>query len=138
MRTPSWASSEMAPYLQSGKWNRESRAGGRGYQCVYESERVLLCRKTLVWELGSPDHLLCPRTPGALRADRGHGGSDHHNRGVSCPLCGLLAFGIDRVVCAGRGSVGGSARPPVEAQVGRHRGSTLTDFAGINGGFGHR
>jgi|TARA_B110000438_G_scaffold240850_1_gene239707 hypothetical protein len=41
-------------------------------------------------------------------------------------------------VCAGRGSVGGSARPPVEAQVGRHRGSTLTDFAGINGGFGHR
>ena len=89
MRTPTWASSEMAPYLQSGKWNRESRAGGRGYQCVYESERVLLCRKTLVWELGSPDHLLCPRTPGALTADRGHGGSDHHNRGVSCPPCGL-------------------------------------------------
>ena len=78
-------------------------AGGRGYQCVYESERVLLCRKTLVWELGSPDHLLCPRTPGALIADRGHGGSDHHNRGVSCPLCGLLAFGIDRV-CVRRNS----------------------------------
>ena len=52
MRTPTWASSEMAPYLQSGKWNQESRAGGRGYQCVYESERVLLCRKTLVRELG--------------------------------------------------------------------------------------
>ena len=52
MRTPTWASSEMAAYLQSGKWNRESRAGGRGYQCVYESERVLLCRKTLVRELG--------------------------------------------------------------------------------------
>ena len=83
MRTPTWASSEMAPYLQSGKWNLVSRAGGRGYQCVYESERVLLCRKNLVRELGSPDHLLCPRTPGALRADRGHGGSDHHNRGVS-------------------------------------------------------
>ena len=59
MRTPTWASSEMAPYLQSGKWNPITRAGGRGYQCVYESERVLLCRKTLVWELGSPDHLLC-------------------------------------------------------------------------------
>ena len=27
MRTPTWASSEMAPYLQSGKWNRQSRAG---------------------------------------------------------------------------------------------------------------
>ena len=36
MRTPTWASSEMAPYLQSGKWNQGSRAGGRGYQCVYE------------------------------------------------------------------------------------------------------
>ena len=138
MRTPSWASSEMAPYLQSGKWNLESRAGGRGYQCVYESERVLLCRKTLVWELGSPDHLLCPRTPGALTADRGHGGSDHHYRGVSYPPCGMLASRVDRVVCAGRSSVGGSAWPPVEAQVGRHRDSVLTDFAGINGGFGHR
>jgi hypothetical protein len=41
-------------------------------------------------------------------------------------------------MCAGRGSVGKSARPPVEAQVGRHRDSVLTDFAGINGGFDHR
>ena len=84
------------------------------------------------WVSGPPS---LSAVPGALRADREHGGSDHHNRGVSCPPCGMLAFSIDRVVCAGRGSVGGSARPPVEAQVGRHRGSTLTDFAGINGGF---
>jgi len=86
----------------------------------------------------SRDRLLCPRTPGALTADRGHGGSDHHYRDVSYPPCGMLASRVDRVVCAGRSSVGGSAWPPVEAQVGRHRDSVLTDFAGINGGFGHR
>ena len=50
----------------------------------------------------------------------------------------MLTSRGDRVVCAGRSSVGGSAWPPVEAQVGRHCDSALTDFAGINGGFDHR
>ena len=46
-----WAPSEMAAYLQSGEWNRGFRPGGRRHLGVLKSERVLLCRKTLVWEL---------------------------------------------------------------------------------------
>ena len=51
MRTPTWAPSERAAYLQSGEWNLEFRPGGRGHLGVLKSERVLLCRKNLVWEL---------------------------------------------------------------------------------------
>jgi hypothetical protein len=74
---------------------------------------------------------------GALTADRGHGGSDHHRRSVSCPPCGntdvLYRPCVVRRAGFRRGVGAATCR-----KFGRHRDSVLTDFAGINGGFGHR